>query len=489
MKSIRLSLSALCLLMIIAVSSCSKNADRIEALIPSESAAIVAIDGQRIIENAGGKYDGNGITLPATLKHMVGDDTADKLSKFKGVDLKNMYFFGEMSGNGALVAPVTDEAAVLAFFKDLGLEAKDVDGYNVISQGGTSLLVRDNVLWIVGKSDKKAVEYVEKTRSDASSDGSLADSKWRSDVLAKDHAVTTLINLAKMPMIADQLGSQISDDMPGAEMMKKLIAGSMAIESNLDGLEATISYSAFDKDGQALSFNPEAYGMKMKDIDTDFLQYLNDKDVLVIAGGVPEDYPWDKVLEALSNQPGMPKASVMAALPYLQAIDGTIAVAAGPSNGVASFAGKNVAGSWDVLLYAGLKPGKAAEFYKQLVALLQSMNMTVNEADENNSNFTFNGMTIYLGVRGNNLIVATREITDGHKDSVFSASEFSGLSGVALLRLAKTSQLCTELSMPFGLFSRIAQDGDDKATWLIEETDTEGKFLENIINYVASLGF
>ncbi len=112
----------------------------------------------------------------------------------------------------------------------------------------------------------------------------------------------------------------------------------------------------------------------------------------------------------------------------------------------------------------------------------------VKVVDADNITVSVEDMTFYIGVRGNNLIAATREITGGHTDGLFKASEFTSEYGVALLRLNKDSRLCTELNMPFGVFSKMAQDGNNSATWLIEETDTTGKFIENIINYVVSLG-
>ncbi|MDE7125671.1 MAG: hypothetical protein K2O12_04235, partial [Muribaculaceae bacterium] len=108
MKRIKMCLTALGLVLALAVTSCHKSADNVAAVVPSKSAAIVAINAELIIDNAGGKCDGNGIELPAALSKIVGEEDVAKLAEFKGVDLKNMYFFGEMSGNGALVAPVTD---------------------------------------------------------------------------------------------------------------------------------------------------------------------------------------------------------------------------------------------------------------------------------------------------------------------------------------------------------------------------------------------
>ncbi len=489
MKAIKLCLSALCLLMVIAVSSCSKQSKEVEGAVPAGSGVIVAVDGERILDNAGGKYSSDGIVLPEALKSVAGEEAVEQLDKFKGLDIKHMYFFAEVTGNGALVAPVTDEAALLDFVKELGLEVKEMDGYKVASMGRNTLMVRDNLFWYAAMSAQNAVDFVEDSRKKAADDGSLAECGWRSDFFGSDHAVSVLVNFGKMPFIASQLGATYSDDMPGAQVMKAMLSGSLAVVSNLDGLKLTISYSCFDKDGKKLDISPEASGLKLQKVSADFLQYLNSNDVLAVAGGVPADYPWEKMLDAMAKQAGAYGDQMKLALPYLQSIEGTIAFAAGPANGVASFSKGSVTDNWDGLFYVGLKEGKAKEYMAQLQGLLQQMMPEgVKVVDADNITVSVEDMTFYIGVRGNNLIAATREITGGHTDGLFKASEFTSEYGVALLRLNKDSRLCTELNMPFGVFSKMAQDGNNSATWLIEETDTTGKFIENIINYVVSLG-
>ncbi|MDE7125652.1 MAG: hypothetical protein K2O12_04140, partial [Muribaculaceae bacterium] len=304
----------------------------------------------------------------------------------------------------------------------------------------------------------------------------------------KKHAVAALINLAQMPFISSQLQAAYNKAMPGAEMVEKWAKGTIAITNDLEGLTCTTSYSGFDENGKAIVIDPEKYGMTMKNIDADFLQYLTNDDVFVVAGGIPADYPWESILDAVSEQAGPQAAQVKMALPYLQALEGTFAIAAGPRNGIASFNSNAVNDNWSGVLYISLKEGKAAEFMGQIKMIVsQMMPDALVASDDDNLAVNLEGVTVYLGVRGNNLIASLQEIKGGGTASVFKASEFEGKSGIALLRLAKDSRLCTELGMPFGVFSKMCQSSDNAAEWLIEETSTEGKFLENIINYAVSL--
>jgi len=484
MKRIKLCLTALGVMIALAATSCHKSADQVAAVVPVQSATIMAVDAGLIIDNAGGKYSADGIELPSVLSKYVGEDAMAKLAALKGVDIKNMYFFGEMSGNGALVAPVTDKDAITSFLADNGLESTELKGYTVFSEGGNSLLIKDNILWFTGMRAESAVEYVEQSRKSAASDGSLADSDWRMAYFAESHAVAVLINFSKMPFIAQQLTAQYSDDMPGAEKLKALAQGSIALNCNLDGLTCISTYGAFDKDGKALSMSPEQYGMTSVDIDTDFLKYLTSNEVFVLAGGIPGNYPWENVLNAVAKQVGVSGQQVMMALPYLQALDGTIAFAAGPRNGIASFSGNNITDNWDGILYLTLKEGKAAEFFAQIKALAQMQLGDAVKAVGDDICISMNDITVYIGVRDKNLIASLHEITT-QSGALFTADEFKNQPGIAMLRLAKDSALCTQLGMPFGVFSKINQKDENTAQWLIEQTSTEGKFIENIINYAA----
>ncbi len=485
MKRIKLCLTAFGVIIALAATSCHKSADQVAAVVPVQSATIMAVDAGVIIDNAGGKYSADGIELPSAISQYVGVDAVSKLAALKGVDIKNMYFFGEMSGNGALVASVKDKDAITSFLADNGLESTDLNGYTVYSDGGNSLLIKDDILWFTGMRAESAVEYVEQSRKTAASDGSLADSDWRMEYFAKSHAVAVLINFAKMPFIAQQISAQYSDDMPGAEILKALVQGSLAMSINLDGLTCTSTYGAFDKDGKTISMSPEQYGIANVDIDTDFLKYLTSNEVLVFASGIPGNYPWENVLNAVAKQAGASGQQAMMALPYLQALDGTIAIAVGPRNGIASFSGNNIADNWDGILYLTLKEGKAAEFFAQIKTLAQMQLGNAVKTVGDDLCISMNDVTVYVGVRDKNLIASLHEITT-QSGALFTADEFKNQPGIAMLRLAKDSALCTQLGMPFGVFSKINQKDDSTAQWLIEQTSTEGKFIENIINYAVS---
>lgn len=208
--------------------------------------------------------------------------------------------------------------------------------------------------------------------------------------------------------------------------------------------------------------------------------------MLVAAGSIPENYPWNDMLKSIAAQIGMPAAQLQMAIHYLETLQGTIALSVGPKNGLASFSNgySKVMDDYDAILFVSFKDNKANEYFEMIPSLIGQMNMKVTSIDAKTSTFEIApDMKVYFGVRGNMLVVATRPIVETDS-AIFSASEFKGQYSEVILKLDKDTRLATELALPFGVYSRIFTQSN-AGVWNTELTSCTGKFLANIIDYAA----
>ncbi len=479
MKRINICLTALGIILAMAVAACSsKTNNEVAAVIPADSPLIIAINAENAINNAGCKYNSDGSIEPADY---LKDIFPEELAKVKGIDLRNVFFFvpDAECNNAMAVAPITDAAALKDLLKEFPSE--DVDGNTIYSFGGNqSLTIVDNLLWYVQTEPEDVIKAINKAK-DAASKKSLADSPWRIKLLDEEHAALTLINFDGLPEYAKKQMLASAEGLGSMSgIFKKISEGSIYINSVFKGNSFVMDYRVYDKDGNAVSMNPAEYGFNTPDIDPEFLKYLTADDVIMFAGTIPANYPWEEMLNNIGKQYNM-GAYAQVALPYLQALEGTFAIAAGPKDGVASFSNDTM-NSWDGTLYISLKDKKAEEFFAQINMLAKTqMDQLFTEIDATTSSIVIPGQgTVYFGVRGNALVASLSPI-EAKDNSVFTAADLKGYKGIGLLRVNKDSRLFSELAVPFGIFSKVFVADDKTGEWYTELTDCKGLMLENIL--------
>lgn len=480
MKRINICLTALGIILAMAVAACSsKTNNEVTAVIPADSPIIVAIDAENVITNAGCKYNADGSVEPGEyLKEIF----PEELAKFKGIDLRNIFFFvpNVEANNAMAVAPIIDAAALQEILKEFPSE--EVDGKNVYTSGyNQSFVVVDNLVWYVQTTPENVFKAIKNTK-DAAAKKSLADCSWRMKLLDDTHAAITMVNFEGLPKEAkEQMLASAATMGKASDIIKKITEGSLYINAVFSGNSFTMDYRVYDKDGNAVSMNPAEYGFNVPDINPEFLKYLTPNDLLLFAGTIPAEYPWEEILNNLGKQYNM-SAYTQLALPYLQALEGTIAIAAGPKEGVTSFNDGSMS-VWDGTLYISLKDKKAEEFFAQINMLAKTqMDQLFTEIDSKTSSIVIPGQgTVYIGVRGNALIASLSPIEAKNDNSVFTAADLKNNKAICLLRIGKDSRIFTDLSVPFGVFSKIFIADDKTGEWYTELTDCNGLMLENII--------
>lgn len=489
MKFLKSSILLLVTMLAIGMTSCKDKTPGVQSLLPADADLLMAFDMSRTFENAGCKAGVDGITLSPTVKGLLESSGADEevlndIANMRGIDFANIYIVANnVYGNNptfALLTEVLDMNALTESLNNLGLENEMEDDY-MVYDADASILIRDNIVWISDKNPTKAIENIESIKSKASSK-SVASVNWVSNYLASDCCMSMLLNFAGMPEnVKKQINTQAS---VGASAVAKLMEGRLAFSVDFKGLEATLKANGMAADGKQINITEGLGDMKPTTINTDFLDYLTADDILVFAVSVPENYPWKDLLSAMAANAGVPMMQLQMVLPYLEDIQGTVAVAAGPTNGVISFNNPSSSLEFDGMICVTLKPGKAEEYFEQL-SQLAGMAGTVNMDKADKSLSVDAGIaTLHMAVRGDMLVISTHAITKTGA-SIFSKSDFAGQYSTLMVKLGKDTRLAEDLHMPFGVFSRMFTE-DNTGIWNTELTDCSGLFLGNLLEYCAT---
>lgn len=151
-----------CLLIAMAIMSCSKMDDNLEKVIPADAAGVVSIDVKSILGKSGLVNDNNEFELPDGLKAVVDENDASPLSQLlvdmpvMGIDTDcRIYAFFTVKTFGAVVLmAIDDEAAARKVIeRRTGSDFAQVDGLDCIYQEETFYAIHDNVLF-VGRVNK-----------------------------------------------------------------------------------------------------------------------------------------------------------------------------------------------------------------------------------------------------------------------------------------------------------------------------------------------
>lgn len=472
------------------LASCSDKSTTLQALVPADADMVVSFNLSQTLENADCKADANGITLsPAVdslLKAQVGPDDEElkTILSIGSIDYKNIYFvFDNMFGNNggmAAIMQITDVNDFTASLDKLGMKSSMKDGFTIYAENHEGIYLRDNIAWIIDGNPESAISGINDLCKRAEKE-SILSKQWMKDYLSQDRAVNAVININNMPAAYRALiKKQTSSSAP--EMVDKILDGSFGFGLDLDGLKAVFSGQAFDSEGKIINLNEAYKGMKMKEISPDFIKYLNSDDVAVLTGSVPEDYPWGDFLSSMAGASGLPEAQLKMIQGYVEDLEGTVAVAFGPKQGVSSFTSTDINNSWDGIMFITLKEGKAPGYADLIESLLGQIGVTVTKDAAIDCRVAdIEGTKIYMATRGNMFIIATRPVKE-YDNSVFSASDFKGQYGMMVVRLDKSAPLATDLRLPFGIFSKIYSE-NNAGIWESELTSCSGKFLANIIEY------
>lgn len=245
MKKINILVSILCILF---VCSCSNSVDKLEKLIPENTAWIVKINLDKVLTKSGFVDKDGNVKIPESLNNSLSNtDTFAKriISSLPSSGIKfdeSAFLFN--SGNGfdiEILAFIDDSKATKQWICKLTAESivKQSGNYQYIYEDNVLYMINDNVL-LIGiaskKNEKDALSYANALFSNTGK--SIVDNKQACEVLNKDADATAyvIMNNAKN-------GSRIN------KLIAQYPALSILTETDIQALSMTMN---FDKD---LSFD------------------------------------------------------------------------------------------------------------------------------------------------------------------------------------------------------------------------------------------
>ncbi|MDE6368110.1 MAG: hypothetical protein K2K94_02610 [Muribaculaceae bacterium] len=258
-------LSALCLLMVILLSSCAKDAatgDRRAELLsalPDDAMMTVALSPAAILKSAGMEATSDGIKLSKSIERLVASNSSlNKVVSFitsaKGIDYEAAVVAGGIS-NGYVLFALSDVDKFCEWAKDNDMDVTKDGSYTVCYKDvQTPAIVIDGLTaWFIGSAadEEKAVSIVENNKS-AAAKNKIA--QWKIDRLQKAD-VNAIVNI-------DAYGKEMSSAfvMLGLPALPNLYASNCrytAGDINFDGATVRMTGEAYDETGNSTTMFAE----------------------------------------------------------------------------------------------------------------------------------------------------------------------------------------------------------------------------------------
>ncbi len=296
------------------VSSCSKKGELLDS-IPANVNAVAVMDVKGVLENAGCKFTAEGLELSASLKNADIDDdifkVIGKLNANNASDLSDVAIVVDAKRNMAVTFLVND----VNKFKEITEDCDWDDGENGYEEGSADnakLLLDDHQCWIVLAGNP--YEMVKALRDEAKKEP-ITRLAGVTGVLESDN----LFNFAMSTMTFGSTDNNVAQQ-----------------ETVWNVMSANVKENKIVAESRAMKGDGEVIKVKgMQPINPAVLAYLPANFNFALAAGLTPEFDWKAVIGAITpmfaNNFQMQGALAMLT-PFLQSLDGTVVLAAGPAN-------------------------------------------------------------------------------------------------------------------------------------------------------------
>lgn len=445
-----------------------RNAERPSQLgllesVPADAHYIATVNLNKILKNAGCKYNNGIITLSpdlAAIRDRLSADNARMVDVMlltsQAIDFDNIVVFGKDAESPVATFGVTDVTLFETLASGAARSVKREDGTATFFLDDCAVVLDDAQGWVAER-----VEVIEQARL-TKSEGKIAP---LTDGIVKylDRGDEALAFAAKLT------GEAVTTRRNGVDNTLDGVwaCGKINVNNNILGLDMTF----MDKAGQQIDFSND-----VATLDTDFLRYIPENSQLLFALGKPSDIK--KLYSAL--EPFIPKDIknyVVTALPYLEAIDGTTAVAFNPAAGAQSLAGLSL-DAWDATVMTHM-PQEKVDALVGTLSMFAATTFRSASHDDINA-IKFGDITLTYGNYDGYFIGSTREISADRNNSFSSA--VTGKLGALIADIPYGSETMKAFNLPYGFYGSV----------ILEPTLIKGKFRFNgtnepVLTTVASI--
>lgn len=459
-KSLRLSLSLLAALLLVAVTGCKDSERELLDTVPDSAQSIITMNLGRIMKSAGCQVKDGKYELTPDLADALGSSDAEAFVEWLGtfshvIDIDHVVVYMLDGRNGVATVSVTDETGLQKALADY--EIKKIDtrkGYDLYeAPNGIVLLLKDGQAWLARKADDviKSVKEAEK------------------------NPVAGIIGVKEFLLTDAPLNFACRYNGISYQWM----CGTVKLSDELIGL----TLKGMDNDGKYLDFSS-----MLKPVNTDFLRYTPSNTQLAAAFSVPAGIPWDSVKAIVMAQArlSMAQKGVLEMLfEQLKKIDGTVALCAAPAAGSQALTTFNLA-SWDLLFMAHMAQDEVNSNVNNLVGMAGQFGLRVEEQDgvyhADLSSLDQSLGEIYLGNIDGYFAVSTRPFDSNMNNSL--TQTFEGKNAAIAVDVPYGSETMKAFGLPYG-FSVTLQVEDDAIEMRGRFNGTSGSFLSSLISLIA----
>lgn len=490
----------------------AKSSSQLMKMIPAETDLVMTVDGKQMLQSAGFKLSADGIELPRAIekimKNMSNKDQEifEDIAQAKCFNIDQVVYALNMVkdteysdhepdfSEGYVLISITNKEEVKKFFENLDdeFDFDDENGYEVSKIGWRDfIVVDDEYCWFYYGSrhvfdydynadddvaEKAVVKRIEKIKNEANKK-SIADVSYKSNILSDGNAAALMFDSKNL---SDILGIEWGEYL-GDKKYNELKVGVVA---NLEKESISLKAKLYDKDGGELEWSP-GFG----EINSSLAKYLNEKDMLVVAGAIDPDFSWEKYLSFIEEKTGekMPKEIRSEYLKWMSALKGTIMYSVGFDS-----LDKLIKGDFtglNCLAIVEMKDGKAKEAIDEIskLAALTGGEYIKKEGSAlvlNADKFKFK-----LEEIDGNLILSNREIKEAGNEKMPN-SFFDGKASASKLNIKKDSEIATLLDFPGNSSLELTFDKKELVAKLTFEGITEEAgilefFISKINKYIS----
>lgn len=305
------------------LSSCSKRGEILDN-VPADVTMVATVNLEKMLSAVGVTVKGDGsVDMCPPMREVIGDESevieAMAAIKSAGVmDMENIVISVDNDGVVYTIMPVNDMDKVIELSKDNIGWNDGSNGYKVGRLDGQTFLLKDDLLWVVSRS-KDAVKAVEGQIKKA---GKMSVS--RLDGVAEAMSRDNMMNIAVKSGFASMLmGRGDKNEVPVEQQMWNVAS----LQNGADG-SLVANWEQMQSTGKTV----KAEGLQ--NINPALLAYVPENFNVVVAAGLTGEFDWSPLRQLVTLVGGFQTAAFMSvAGPYIESIDGSVLLAAAPSEG------------------------------------------------------------------------------------------------------------------------------------------------------------
>lgn len=457
---------AVVLLGVFAVS-CSKERKLLDA-IPStvEQAGVIRL--KTAFENAGCKYDDgkavypSGIEAPERLSAIV--EAVWKLDESGICNPDETAWVVGDKMRLVMTMLVSDKSKFKEITAGTIEWSDETGGYSCGVAGGMSVLLDDDRVWFVDAEPSDAVDVVTSMSKEAEK-SSLASMTGIVQLLESDNLLNVVV---RQDFDTD---AKKKKDKKGAKGENPELESTWAtFTCNVKDNRIVGSSSFIEADGTPLAFKG------LKEINPAVLAYVPENFNFAFGLGVSPDFDWSIVTKAVGTLGGFQTQAMLSAVtPYLQSIDGTIFLAAGPANSEAYT--DLDPGNWHFVMMVSLPQKKINDIMGMMRSSLFMAGVSPKEYKDGVMVIPQYGMNLYMGNVDGYFAVSNMPFESDRQNSL--APIFNGKNGalcVDLPTLKEFGYMLPDFGVKFSM-----QVNNDNATMELGLNGSDRPILEAIL--------